>query len=148
MNLGYNAKVLTAITPTAGAANTTDINGTTLDMQGFDGVMVIVRMGTITANAVTSIKMQQDTDSGAGTMADLLGTSITVADDDDDQVFVIDLYKPRERYVRVVVDRGTQNAVVASAEYILYGPRNIPTTMNVTDAVTFEAHISPAEGTA
>lgn len=148
MNLGKNTKVTTAITPTAGAAGTSDINGTTLDMQGFDGVMVIVRMGTITANAVTSIKMQQDTDSGAGTMADLEGTSITVADNDDDQIFVIDLYKPRERYVRVVVDRGTQNAVVASAEYIQYGPSAMPTTMNVTDAVTFEGHVSPAEGTA
>ena len=148
MNLSKVTKVTSAVTPTAGAAGTTDIEGTTLDMQGFDGVMAIVRMGTITSTAVTSIKMQQGAASDLSDAADLLGTAITVADDDDGQTFIIDLYKPRERYVRVYVDRGTANAVVASAEYVQYGPRNIPTTMNVTDAVTCETHISPAEGTA
>lgn len=148
MNIGKMTKVSTAITPTAGVAGTSDINGTALDMQGWEGVMVIVRMGAITANAVTSIKMQQGAASNLSDGADLEGTSITVADDDDDQTFVIDLNKPRERYVRVVVDRGTQNAVVASAEYIQYGPRKLPTTQNATDLVTFEGHVSPAEGTA
>lgn len=146
MNLSKNVKISTAITPTAGAAGTTDINGSTLDMQGFEGVLIIVRMGAITGTAVTSIKAQQDTDSGAGTMADLLGTAQTVADTDDDKTFYIDLYKPAERYVRVVVDRGTANAVVASAEYIQYGAHVAPTTHGTN--VSGETHVSPAEGTA
>ncbi|MBU0495045.1 MAG: hypothetical protein KKA73_14200 [Chloroflexi bacterium] len=148
MNLSTNVKISTAITPTDGAAGTADINGTILDMMGFEGVLMVVRFGAITGSAVTSIKAQQDTASGGGTMADLEGTSITVADDDDDQIFIIDLYRPQERYVRLVVDRGTQNAVVASAEYIQYGPRSLPTDNNVDDAVTCELHVSPDEGTA
>lgn len=146
MNLSKNVKISTAVTPTAGAAAATDITGSILDMQGFEGVLVIVRMGAITAGAVTSIKVQQDTDSAGGTMADLEGTSQTIADTDDDKTFYIDLYKPAERYVRLYVDRATQNAVVASAEYIQYGARDMPTTHG-TD-VSGETHVSVAEGTA
>jgi len=146
MNLSKNVKISTAITPTAGVAGTSDINGSILDMEGFDGVLVIVRFGEITGSAVTSIKMQQDTAVGGGTMADLADTAQTVADTDDDKTFYIDLYRPLERYVRVVVDRATQNAVVASAEYIQYGARLAPTTHGT--GVSGETHASPAEGTA
>lgn len=34
-----STKVVQAITPTAGAAGATDIEGTTLDMSGFEGVV-------------------------------------------------------------------------------------------------------------
>jgi hypothetical protein len=146
MNLSTHVKISTAITPTAGAAGTSDINGTILDMQGFNGVLMVVRMGEITASAVTSIKAQQDTDVAGGTMADLAGTAQTIADTDDDKTFYIDLYRPTERYVRLVVDRGTQNAVVASASYIQYGAHLAPTTHGT--GVSGELHISPAEGTA
>lgn len=140
-------KVSQAITPTAGAAGQTAIEGTTLDMAGYEGVLMICTFGAITGGAVTSIKAQQDTASGMGTAADLLGTAQTVADDDDGQIFVIDVFKPRERYVRLYVSRGTQNAVVASAEYIQYGARTIPVT-SASSTVNVESHVGPAEGTA
>jgi hypothetical protein len=146
MNLSTLTKISTAITPTNGAAGTSDIYGTILDMHGFRGVMVVVRFGAITGGAVTSIKMQQDDAAGGGTMADLEGTGQTVADNDDDETFYIDLYEPQERYVRLVVDRGTQNAVVASAEYIQYDPMEAPTSHG--SGVSGELHISPDEGTA
>lgn len=146
MNLGSNTKITQAITPTAGAAGTTDINGATLDMQGFEGVLMMVTFGAITASAVTSIKAQQGAQSDLSDAADLAGTGQTVADSDDEDIFVIDLYRPAERYVRVVVDRGTQNAVVSSATYIQYGAANAPTSHGST--VNSETHVSPSEGTA
>lgn len=139
-------KITQAVTPTAGAAGTSDIDGATLDMSGYEGVLVAVTMGAITGSAVTSIKMQQDTASGMGTAADLEGTSQTIADDDDGKIFYINLHKPRERYVRLVVDRATQNAVVASAVYYQYGATTVPTTHGAN--VSGESHVSPAEGTA
>jgi hypothetical protein len=146
MNLSKNAKITQAIAPAAGVAATTDINGAVLDMSGFEGVLMVVTFGTITGSAVTSIKAQQDTAVGMGTAADLAGTAQTIADTDDEKVFYIDLFRPLERYVRLVVDRATQNAVVASAEYIQYGPREAPVT-HATE-VSGETHVSPAEGTA
>ena len=146
MNLSPNVKISSAVTPTAGVAATTDIEGTILDMSGYEGVLVVVRMGTITANAVTSIKMQQDTAATMSGAADLTGTAQTIADTDDDKIFYIDLFRPTERYVRLYVDRGTQNAVVASAIYIQYGPKATPITQPT--GTSGETHASPAEGTA
>jgi hypothetical protein len=146
VNLSTSVKISSAITPTAGAAGQTDINGSTLDMQGYEGVLMVVRMGAITAGAVTSIKAQQGSASDLSDAVDLAGTAQTIADNDDDKTFYIDLYRPQKRYVRLVVDRGTQDAVVASAHYIQYGARVLPTGHG-TD-VSGELHISPSEGTA
>lgn len=146
MNLYKNTKVSSAVTPAAGVAGTSAIEGTALDMSGYEGVLVVVRMGAITSGAATSIKMQQDAASTMTSAADLAGTSQTIADDDDNEIFVIDLYRPTERYVRLYVSRGSQNAVVASAEYIQYGPKAAPVTQS--SGTNGETHVSPAEGTA
>lgn len=145
-NLSKNVKITHAITAANGVAGTTDIEGVTLDMQGFEGVLMICTFGVITGSAVTSIKAQQGAASNLSDAADLLGTAQTVADDDDGETFYIDLYQPEERYVRLYVDRGTQNAVVACANYIQYGAREVPTTH--ATGVSGELHITPAEGTA
>lgn len=146
MNFSKNVLISQAITVTNGAAGTTDINGATLDMQGFDGVLMEITFGAITANAVTSIKAQQGAASNLSDAADLAGSAQTIADDADEKTFYIDLYRPAERYVRLVVDRGTQNAVVASATYIQYGANKVPVTHGSN--VSGELHISPSEGTA
>ena len=143
---GITSKLTIAITPANGVAATSDINGVTLDMQGFEGVMVTIAFGVITSGAVTTIKMQQDSASGMGTAQDLLGTSQTITDTDDEKTFYIDLVKPEKQYVRLVVPRATQNAVIASATYLQYRARKAPTTHGTN--VAGETHISPIEGTA
>ena len=146
MNLSKKAKLTPAITPDNGVAGTTDINGATLDMKGFEGVLIEVVFGVITAAAVTSIKAQQGAASDLSDAADLAGTGQTIADTDDNKTFYIDINRPEERYVRLVVDRGTQNAVVASATYFQYGARKEPVTH--ASGVSGEVFASPAEGTA
>lgn len=147
MELGKDAVITIAITHAAGVAGTTDINGATLDMQGFEAVLTIINFGVITAAAVTSIKMQQDSASGFGGADDLAGTGITVdATTGDEDTFYIDLIKPTKRYVRLVVDRATQNAVVGGATYIQYRARRSPVSHGAS--VTGETHVSPDEGTA
>lgn len=144
-SLWNDTKITTALDYASG---TSDRNGAILDMSGYEGVLMIVKFATIAAGATTSIKAQQDTAAGGGTMADLAGTGITVANDDDNQIFCIDLKQPRERYVRVVVDKDGANAVAESAIYIQYGAHEVPVTNTVTDEVTGEFHVAPAEGTA
>lgn len=133
--------VVQAVTPTAGAAGATDIEGTTIDMQGFEGVLGIVTFGAITGSAVTGIVWQGSDASDMSNPVTYADGDFTVADDDDGQVFVTDLYRPRHRYVRLHIDRATQNAVVASAECIKYGAKTLPTsfasaTVNVAVAVS------------
>ena len=145
MNPSKDMKISSAVTLAAGAAAATNINGSILDMEGFEGVMVKVQTGPIVAGAVTSIKMQQDSASGMGAAQDLLGTGQTIADTDDNKMFYIDLKKPTKQFVRLVVLRATQDATVA-ATYEQYGAKKRPVTHGTN--VAGETHISPAEGTA
>lgn len=146
MNLlkcGKLTRVMNAV-----AAGTSDQNSSVIDMQNFDSVTFIAAFGTITAGAVTSIKVQQGADSGLSDAADLEGTAISVADDDDNQIVAVEVVRPRERYVRLVIDRGTQNAVIDGVIAIQTGPRVLPVTHDATTVVGSETHNSPAEGTA
>lgn len=145
--LSKDTKISIAITPTAGAAGTTAINGAGLNMAGYDGVLVVVPFGAITATAVTSIKLQQSDDDGSSdSYGDVEGTGQTVADTDDDKTFYIDVQRPTKQYVRVVVSRGTANAVVGGATYIQYRARTkSPSHGSNVSGETFKA---PAEGTA
>ena len=140
--------ITTVVAPSAGVAASTDLASAEVDMSGYDGVMLIASMGVITAGAVTSMKAQQDTVTGMGSAADLLGTSITIAADDDDQLFVLDIFNPQERFLRAYFDRATQNAVISSCIAIRYKAKSRPQVNTVTDLVTLERHVAPAEGTA
>lgn len=146
-NLSKNAKISQAITPAAGVAAQTAINSTSVDMQGFESVLFILTMGAITAGGAQSINAAQSADDSS--FADLEDTGQTIADDDDGNVFYIDVVKPIDRYVRLEVARATQDSVVASCEAIQYGTpsaRKTPTTHGST--VSGELHVSPDEGTA
>lgn len=145
MNLSTSTLVRTALDHAEGSA---DRNGEVFDTKGFEGVMTVVKFGDIAAGAVTSIKVQQGAASDLSDAADLEGTSISVAADDDNQIFIIDIYRPRERYVRVVVDKDASNNTEEMAWYQGYGSRKEPTEMALADEVTYELHVSPAEGTA
>lgn len=130
------------------AAGTSDQNSSIIDMANFEGVIFTVLFGTITSGAVTSVKLQHGADSGGSDMADIEGTSITVADTESNKAVRLDLYRPRYRYVRCVVDRGTQNAVLDGITADQYGARVQPTTDDSTTVTGREVHVSDASGTA
>ena len=130
------------------ASGTADRTGAALDMLGFRGVLMVVKFAAIATGAVTTIKAQQGAIANLSDAADLAGTGQTVADDDDNQIFVIDLFEPVKRYVRLFVDKDASNASGESAYYIQYGAQQRPTTVAVADLVSYERHRSPAEGTA
>lgn len=147
MMSGFLSEKIKITVGLAYASGTADRNGATLDMQGWDGVLMIFQFGTIATGAVTSIKAQQGAASNLSDAADLAGTAQTVADDDDSKVKYIDLWQPRERYVRCVVDKDTTNACAETVTYIQYRGQEVPPSAHGT-GVAGEAHLSPAEGTA
>jgi hypothetical protein len=131
----------------AAAAATTDIETASVNMVGFESVVFQVAFGTITGSAVTSVKLQQSSDDGvADAFSDLEGTGLTVADTDDNDTFYLECVKPQKQYVRCVVDRGTQNAVVDGVWAFQYNVRHEPVTQGADAHV--EATYSPVEGTA
>lgn len=138
--------ISSAITPTAGAAGTSAINGSVIDTANAEGVLFLVRMGAIVSGAVTSLKVQQGDASNLSDAADIAGTNQTIGDTDDEEIFVVDIKKPAKRYVRLVVSRATQNATVASAEALVYGQRYNPVTQ--PSGTNVESFGAPAAGTA
>jgi hypothetical protein len=136
-------KPLSCVTPTAGLAASTAISGSIIDTAGFNGVLFCVQFGAIVTGAATSFKVEHSDASDMSGNADILGTSQTVADSDDNKVFYVDIRKPVKRYVRLLVSRATQNATV-SAVALVYGPNDAPFTQTATG----ETHSSPVSGTA
>lgn len=144
-NLIDAVKLVNAITVSAGAAAATNINGSAVDMAGFDGAMFIFKFGAIVAGAATSVKVQEDSVVGMGSAADIAGTGQTVADTDDDTYKVCDIKRPLKQFLRPVVSRATQNATV-TCDVLLYRARSRPVAQPAGVAV--EKFQTPAEGTA
>lgn len=132
----------------AAAAATTDVTSSALYMAGWDRVTFMVPFGTITSGAVTSVKVQQSDDDGStDAYSDLEGSSVTVPDTASNKVVFIEVVRPAKPYLKVIVDRGTQNAVVDGIFAFQHGAGATPFTQSTT-LVTPEIHVTPAEGTA
>lgn len=141
-------QLATAVQPlrvsNAVAAGTSDVNTAWVDVANSDGVRFMVAFGTLTSTQVTNVKLQGACLANQADAADLLdSTSGTViktanlADADSNKLAIVEVYKPKVRYVRAVIDRGTANAVIdgAFAHLILNNP--LPYTSNTTSvAVT------------
>jgi hypothetical protein len=143
-------RVRTVLAKSAVAAGATDItDAAVIDMQGYEGVRFIYSFGAITAGAVTSVAVaSKATNAPTPGTDDLAGSSITVADDADDKIVIVDIYKPRLRYLRPFVKRATQNAVVNCIVAELYGRKGkMPVTQDATVSGQ-ELWVSPANGVA
>jgi hypothetical protein len=145
-NLSKNTKVTRVMN--AQAVGTGNVNGTVLDMQGFESVEFILLANTIT-DGLLSIKAQEGAVSDGSDAADLAGTLTTLQNADDNKAAVLDIVKPVKRYVRPVAVRGgATGAVIDGIIAIQYGPRVEPTTNDATTVGSTETWVSPAEGTA
>lgn len=132
------------------AAGTSVQNSSSVDMQGFDAVTFVALFGTISASAVTAIKVQQsDDDGGADDWTDLAGTLSTVMTPttDNNKVLAVEVVRPTKRYLRLVVNRATGNAVIDGVFALKTHPRVSPVTHDTT-VLGVEVHAGPAEGTA
>ena len=143
-NFAKDHKISQCSTVTAGAAGTSAINATSVDMSGFEQVTFVVPVGAIVSGAVTSIKAQGSNDNSSFT--DLAGTSQTISDTDDDKTFYVNVVKPSYRYVRLVVSRATQNATIGGIIGIQSNPKTLPVSHGTS--VSGETWVSPAAGTA
>ena len=136
VSLGRNAKV--TLINNGEVAGQGTITSDELDMTGFEGVLILVHMGTITGSAATTTYIRQDTATGLGSGATLAGSTHTIADTASDTIFLTDLYRPLEQFVDVQVTRATQNSVIQSIVAIQYNGRKPPVTH---DASTVTAAI-------
>ena len=145
LNLLKNIKITRVLAAQADGQDTwsSDI----LDMSGFDGIMFIAKFDDVDNTSVLTLQAQQNTIDSTVGMATLSGSSTytAAATDADNDLLVLDIYRPRERYLRAQVVAATANATVSGVIAIQYnkiGETPITQPATVLDSDTL---ISPAE---
>ncbi len=138
MALLHDVKITTFAAVATGTTTITQTTG--LDMAGFDGCLFIIRLGSPATN--NNIRVSQ-CDTVGGTYADLAGT--LVGNSATDNPLVVDVYRPKEQFLKYVVTRGT-TTTIDTIVAIQYNARNRPTTQ--PSGTQSEAYNWPAEGTA
>lgn len=116
----------------------TETSSTSLavDMNGYEGVMFVLQVGTSGSTAIT-MHVESGSSSGMGDMVDMEGTSL-VSTSTGRSAIASDFYKPPYRYVRPVVVATTESCYSVLA--IKYGARVLPTTQT-TDITTNELNV-------
>jgi hypothetical protein len=80
-------------------------NGNGVDMSGWNGVCFVLLLGAV--DGTQDMKAQSDDNSGFSSATDITSAAITqVAGTGDDKIYVLDVWRPSERYVRAVVTNG------------------------------------------
>ena len=125
MNLGKS--IVLDLVQAGLADGTTDPDSSSVDMQGFEGVMFVGIIGAQDAAATAAIQAAGSTDDS--TFADITGALATSPVNSDDKILVLDVYRPQDRYIRTTLTRaGTTNTTWGGTLAIRYGAHNKPTT--------------------
>ena len=142
MNLSKDVKVTLVQAPLADGQ--TDPDSSSVDMQGFEGVLFIGIVGTVTGSGTASLKASQSSDNSS--FNDLSGVTATGSAGGSDKFILLDVYRPLDRYVRTTLTRAVANPIYGGTIAIQYGAHKKPT---IHDAATLAAAailgISPAE---
>lgn len=119
-----------------------------IDTKGFRRVVFLIEVGAIVSGGVQSAKIQQSDDNGSSDgYSDLEGSSLSIADDDDSGIAIIEVLEPQKRYLKCLFSRATQNSTLEGITVLLCDPDVEPVTQDATVVAT-EFHQTPAEGTA
>ncbi len=141
--LGLTDQTATRRLSNAVAAGTTAITSSSVDMAGFCSALFHIHLGAIVSGGVQSAKLQGSNDDS--TYADIEGSSVTIADTDDNGIVQMEIVRPTYRYYKVVVSRATQNTTVDSISVTLSNPLAAKPTATTLGN---EQHVSAGAGTA
>lgn len=122
----------------AATAATSAVNGITVDMQGFDGVMFFATIAV--ANAGNLLKAQEGDTTSPTT--DLAGSGVVATT--NGQVVLLDVYKPLKRYIRAVLIRAGASSASGQIYAVKYRGKVSPKV--AADVAT--SLVSPIAGTA
>lgn len=136
---------VTVISPAAVAAQTA-IESDILDMSGYEGVLFLAVLGDVTTGSVLGLAAQQNIANSTSGMATLAGSATFTAgaSDADSKVLALDVYRPRERYVRAYLTRTTANAIIGGIIAIQYGAAKKPQSQ-AASVIDSETLVEPAE---
>jgi hypothetical protein len=118
------------------AAGTTKRTSDIIDTQGYDGVLFVAGLGTIIENGTLDAFVEQNTANSTVGMARLATTTahtVTAANALlAKSCILVDVYRPKERYVQANITPAVQNAVILGIVAILYKGHKQPVSQGAT----------------
>jgi hypothetical protein len=137
------------------AAGTTLQTSSTIDMTGYNSILWLVDVGTVTSGAVMQLTAQDGaaangsdaanittpTGPQGGATSTVQTAALTDAGTNSNKTFLLDVQKPLKRYQTATFSRTTQNVVVNTIIAILYnadGPKPITVDTSVAASAEFE----------
>ncbi len=133
-NSAYDSKYAPAMGYQAAGTGDT-LTGTAIDTRGFRRARFIAKFGAIAAGAVVTFLIQGHDDGAFGAATAITNATLTVADDDDNQVAVIEVVNPSAtyRFLRAAVTRaGGVNTTVDAIVCELSDGEQYPVTQDAT----------------
>ncbi len=149
-NVTRNVAADIAMAPVAAGTGDTQ-TGIAIDTLGYQSVVFLVYLGTLTASAVTTIKLQHGDAANLSDAADIAGTAISVpqASGGGKGWFSVEIHRPTKRYMRVAVVRATANAVINGAIVLMGRGNSLPPAQGATMANNVPTVlVGPISGTA
>lgn len=130
------------------AASNTDDDGSAIDTAGYDGCVFICTLTDSVATGVATMTVEQ-CDTSGGTYAALSGAIATatsaVNDDLNTKMLIVDVYRPRERYLHVNRTSATANIAFSTVTAILYQGSKFPVSQDSDEVAHAVTVVSPAE---
>ena len=131
------------------AGSSIDDDSAIVDTQGFDGCLFITTITDSVATGVATMTIEQNSANSGTGMAALSGAIATATsgsnDDLNNQILAIDVYRPRERYLRANRASATANIAYGEVIAILYKGIKMPISQAAADVADSVAVTSPAE---
>lgn len=134
MGLAETVAIETEVT--ARLLNNGQVNGAGVDMQGWDGVLFVLNLGTI--DAAVDMAVFRDDASNFPSATAITGAAITqISGTGDGFIVAVDTYKPSERWVRarVTVASGTTGAQLSVTSIRYRATGRLPITQTLDEYV-------------
>jgi len=121
-NLLYDAKFI--VVENAAVAGTSTLTTDVVDMLGYQSIAFIAKLGDVSDTSVLALTAKGNSANSVSSPTPTTyagaATYTAGASDADNKLMIVDIEKPRDRYVFATLARGTANAVVDSIIAVLY----------------------------
>lgn len=143
-----NIDIRRAFAPVAAGTGDTQ-DSTVIDTLGYESIVFMVHFGAIVTGAATDVRLQHGDASDGSDAADVAGSKVTVADDQDNLIVLsCEVHRPVKRYIRARVTRAAQNSTINGGYVLLARGEVRPPAKHSTVSNTATVLVSPVAGTA
>jgi hypothetical protein len=112
LSLSDSTLVAQDIAPQSASAN---VNGTAMDMLGWDGIQYVFSLGTIASGGTFDARIVSSANANMSGATNITNAALTqVVSATPNNAFIIDVYRPSDRYLRSATQPATAATLLCS----------------------------------